>query len=366
MGLIVETDIIRHGYDKKSCFVHLRGDRVKNGGFVMTSQKLTLSGVDLFGPLHSMKSFDAGATWTKPEMEPAFSERLENGQHLICCDFVPAYHQKTEKLLGIGQTTRYDDMGAIAKPRCRDTCYSVYDDRTGRFGEWHMLSMPDGDFYLDSGAGSAQRFDLPNGDILLPFYFKAPDESYYQSAVMTLGFDGARLEVKEISPPVCADRENRGAYEPSITFADGRYFMTLRTDTKGYVCAGDSISSFETVKPWQWETGEEIGNYNTQQHFVTLNHHLYLVYTRRGLQNDHVFRHRAPLMIARVDTERVCLVRETETPLVPQRGARLGNFGVSQLGENEAWVTVTEWMQPIGCERYGSDNAFYIARIREA
>ena len=364
MGLIVETNMIHHGFDGETCFVHLRGDRVKEDGYVMTSQKLTLSGCDLFGPLHSMKSCD-GVFWTEPEAEQAFLERMEDGQHLFCCDFTPAFHQKTGKLLGIGHTTRYDDAGVIAVPRRRDTCYSVYDDAAGHFGEWRTVAMPDEDFYLDCGAGSAQRFDLPNGDILLPLYFKAPGDSFYQSAVLTLGFDGRLLETKEISSPVCVDSEHRGAYEPSITFADGRYFMTLRTDAKGYVCVGDTPSSFDTVKPWQWETGEEIGNYNTQQHFVTLNHHLYLVYTRRGLHNDHVFRHRAPLLIARVDTRRLCLIRETETAVVPQRGARLGNFGVSQLGENEAWVTVTEWMQPIGCERFGSDNAFYIAKISE-
>ena len=108
----------------------------------------------------------------------------------------------------------------------------------------------------------------------------------------------------------------------------------------------------------------ELGNYNTQQHWVTHSEGLFLVYTRRGLNNDHVFRHRAPLVMAQVDPERLCVLRETEQVLVPERGARLGNFGVTNVTPEETWVTVAEWMQPRGCEKYGSDGSVYVARIR--
>lgn len=366
MGLQIKTDMIRNGYDERTCFVHFRGDRTKCGSYVMTTQKLLLAGMDLFGALHTVKSYDGGETWTQPAEEPAFQGRRDDrGNHLFCCDFVPAFHKKTQSLLGIGQTVRYTEQGIQISPRKRETCYSVYDEDADCFQTWRTLHMPDGDYYKDSGAGCTQRLELPDGDILLPFYFMAPDTSYYQSAIMQLGFDGASLEIKRISNPVCVDEKNRGAFEPSIAAVGGKYFMTLRTDEKGCVCAGDDAFSLREVKPWQWEDGREIGNYNTQQHFVTLNGHLYLVYTRRGAHNDHIFRHRAPLFIAQVDIERLCLLKETERIVVPQRGARLGNFGVSQIGDNEALVTVTEWMQPVGCERYGADNAFFIARIME-
>ena len=99
---------------------------------------------------------------------------------------------------------------------------------------------------------------------------------------------------------------------------------------------------------------------------------LYLVYTRRGANNDHVMRHRAPLFIAQVDPERLCVIRDTEQILVPERGARLGNFGVVQISESESWVTVAEWMQTnppdpwdfTVCEKYGSDNSVFVAKIR--
>lgn len=97
-----------------------------------------------------------------------------------------------------------------------------------------------------------------------------------------------------------------------------------------------------------WDDGADLGNYNTQQHWVTHSNGLFLVYTRKGAHNDHVFRHRAPLFIAQVDPEKLCVVRSTERVLVPERGARLGNFGVAEVSENETWVTVAEWMQTWG------------------
>jgi hypothetical protein len=67
--------------------------------------------------------------------------------------------------------------------------------------------------------------------------------------------------------------------------------------------------------------------------------------------------------MAQVEPEKLCVIRETEQVLVPERGARLGNFGVTDVSENETWVTVSEWMQPHGVEKYGSDGSVFIARI---
>ncbi|MFN9917749.1 MAG: exo-alpha-sialidase, partial [Pirellulaceae bacterium] len=64
----------------------------------------------------------------------------------------------------------------------------------------------------------------------------------------------------------------------------------------------------------------------------------------------------------------------TERELMPQRGAKLGNFGVTEINEHETWVTDAEWMQTNGpnyadyteCMKYGSDNAVFAARIQWA
>jgi hypothetical protein len=57
--------------------------------------------------------------------------------------------------------------------------------------------------------------------------------------------------------------------------------------------------------------------------------------------------------------------------LVPERGARLGNFAVCEVSPEETWVTVSEWMQThsphiiIPPENaFGADNSVYSARLR--
>ena len=79
--------------------------------------------------------------------------------------------------------------------------------------------------------------------------------------------------------------------------------------------------------------------------------------------NDHVFRSRAPIFLARFDPVRKCLLRSTEIPLVPEYGARLGNFQTISDGKGESWLITAEWMQPLGCERYGSDNALWLVKL---
>ena len=84
-----------------------------------------------------------------------------------------------------------------------------------------------------------------------------------------------------------------------------------------------------------------------------------------------MIRHRAPLFIGQVDVEKLAVRRSTERILVPDRGARLGNFGVTEVSPDETWVTVAEWMQtfspqliiPVDNPR-GADNSVYAARIQ--
>lgn len=71
------------------------------------------------------------------------------------------------------------------------------------------------------------------------------------------------------------------------------------------------------------------------------------------------------MFIARVDTEKMCLIRDSEQIAVPERGARLGNFGVSQADGNFAFITAAEWMQPVGCEKYGSDNSVFVVSVED-
>ena len=160
-----------------------------------------------------------------------------------------------------------------------------------------------------------------------------------------------------------------GVFEPSLTRFRGRYYLTMRNDRAAYVATSEDGLRYGPVQRWRFDDGGDLGSRNTQQHWVTHSDGLFLVYTRVGANNDHVFRNRAPLFIAQVDPETRRVLRTTERVLIPERGAGLGNaFGVTEVSENETWVTSAEWMQgPKGIllpgNQYGSDNSVYAARI---
>lgn len=68
------------------------------------------------------------------------------------------------------------------------------------------------------------------------------------------------------------------------------------------------------------------------------------------------------MFIAQVDTEKLQVIRSTERIVVPNRGAALGNFGVTVVNEHETWVTVAEYMR--GEENVEADNSVFAARIQ--
>ena len=79
---------------------------------------------------------------------------------------------------------------------------------------------------------------------------------------------------------------------------------------------------------------------------MTHSEDLFVTYTRRGADNDHIFRHRAPIFMARVDPQRLVVIRDTERIIIPETGTRMGNFGIVDVSPGETWVITTEWMQP--------------------
>jgi hypothetical protein len=348
----------------------------------MTMQKLLLSGSDVFYALNETRSTDRGSSWTNPTPQRSFARQIvgpanaskpptgmeiaphlvQEGDQTTVCDFTPQWHAASQRLLGIGQTVWYHD-NRVMHVRPRGIAYAVYDPQKNDWSPWETVSLPSDAKFQDAGSGSVQRLDLPGGDILIPIYFKDPKQKQYSVAVCRCRFDGRTLEYvehgDELTIPV-----KRGLYEPSLTKFRGRYYLTLRNDDHGYVTESQDGLHFAPPRRWTFDDGSDLGNYNTQQHWVTHSDGLFLVYTRRGADNDHVFRHRAPLFIARVDPEKLQIIRDTEQVLVPERGARLGNFGITRVSPQETWVTVTEWMQPKGVQQHGSDNSVFVAKLK--
>lgn len=376
-GVPFELDrrIVSEGYDGKTCWVHPRAGAIpgKTPSVVLTMQKLLLTGSDVFFALNDTRSDDLGKTWSAiTEHGETLGRRSEPDNVIVAtCDFTPNWHAKSAKLLGIGHTVRYSGDKVI-HDRKRETAYAVYDEKTRQWTSWTSwttLEMPDDPRFHSAGAGSVQRVDLNNGDILLPIYFKGQTDKYYSVTVLRCAFDGTKLLYREHGDVLTLE-SGRGVYEPSLMQCGGRFYLTLRNDSAGYVSVSDDGKHFSKPEMWRWEDGTELGNYNTQQHWVTHADRLYLVYTRKGAHNDHVFRHRAPLFMAEVNKETLRVKRETEVVLVPDRGARLGNFGVCEVSEGETWVTVAEWMQTWGPNvairpghPLGANNSVHVARI---
>ncbi|HWA99883.1 MAG TPA: exo-alpha-sialidase [Pirellulales bacterium] len=372
VGYRLELETIHRGYDGKTCWVHARAGAIPGERpiVVLTMQKLLLTGSDVFYALNDMRTDDLGRSWSGPtEHADTLGRRDEpDGVTVAACDFWPKWHRTSGKLLGIGHTVRYRD-NRVMHVRRRETCYSVYDPERRAWTPWTTLAMPDEPRFQNAGAGCVQRVDLPNGEILLPIYFKRPEEELASVTVVRCRFDGRRLEYVEHGNALSLPN-GRGFVEPSLTRFKDKFYLTLRNDLAGYVTSSSDGLHFDAPQPWLWDDGSDLGNYNTQQHWVTHHDGLFLVYTRRGAENDHVFRHRAPLFMAEVDPATLRVRRATERVLVPQRGARLGNFGVVNVNENETWVTVSEWMQTWGPKvvmppdnPYGADNSVYVARI---
>ena len=72
--------------------------------------------------------------------------------------------------------------------------------------------------------------------------------------------------------------------------------------------------------------------------------------------------HRAPLFIAHVDPDRLCVLRGTEAILMPETGLDLaGGFGVVDLSPTETWVVSSEMAFP--AERRDEPNRVLLAKI---
>ncbi len=349
----IQLTVAREGFDGKQCWVHARAGAMPSEMgepplVVMTLQKLDISGSDVFFALNEMRTQNGGETWTTPEEHASFARvpyswRGEDELEITVCDFWPLWHVPSEKLIGIGHTVVYEN-NRVKPVRPRGIAYAVYEPQQHRWSDWRTVELPDFARFENAGAGCAQRFDLPNGDLLVPFYFKEPEGTQYSTTVMRARYDDGVIRYLEHGSELTIPAK-RGLYEPSITHFKDRFYLTMRNDDHGYVSVSDDGLTFSEPKPWTFDDGSDLGNYNTQQHWVSHSDALFLVYTRRGANNDHVTRHRAPLFIARVDPENLQVIRATEQVLVPEYGARLGNFGVTEISESETWVTVTEWMQ---------------------
>ena len=351
-------------------FSQARGTMLADGKLLITTQEIERAGSHGYHDLFQITSADGGASWSRPKLiEPLRRGTVsaDSADERAIGDLCPRYHAKTRLVLGTGKTFTFrggtkEDRGA------EQVSYAVYDQKSDTWTAMKIVELPKCDHeglpFLQPNAGCNDRVDLPSGEVLLPIrYCKDPKKRCYTTMVARCRFDGTTLSYvehgTELSRPL-----NRGLYEPSLVLHQGKLFLTMRADDAAFVSVNpDPLGNdYTQATEWKYDDGSVLGSYNTQQHWASHGDRLYLIYTRRGANNDHIFRHRAPLFIAEVDTDRLCVLRKTEQVLVPQNNADIGNFDVIPAGPKETWVVAAE--SPNGPRVKDAHNNVIAARIR--
>jgi hypothetical protein len=370
LSFTVKLDVVKQELHPDFCWFHPRAaaipGRGRDGGpaVIVTMQK-HLKVSDYYSGLWMMWSDDLGRTWTGPsEIAELAWVREPSGVVVAVADVTPGWHAPSGKLLAIGCSVRYSPEGrqlADAK-RPSQTAYAVFDPETGGWSGWRTVEMPPDEKFDFARCACSQWLVDVDGTLLLPIYYGKSAGVPASVTVVRCGFDGESITYREHGTELELDVV-RGLCEPSLVLFQDRYFLTIRNDVKGYVTTGTDGLHFDAIRPWTFDDGAELGSYNTQQHWLAHADALYLVYTRRGAGNDHIFRHRAPLFIARVDPERLCVLRDTERVLIPERGAQMGNFGAAPINERESWVTVAEYVKEVQPHPRGANGSTFAARV---
>ncbi|MES2691963.1 MAG: exo-alpha-sialidase [Verrucomicrobiota bacterium] len=361
----VELETIVTGFDKQF-FTQSRAALIPGtpARVILTAQETDPTLTHGYKDMFDLQTTDHGRTWTKPRrIDTLRRARMPEGHDFVIGDVCPQWHEPTQVVLATGKTFGF--LGGTTEDRGLErVSYAVYASKTDKWSELRLLELPktdhEGKTILEPNSGCHQRFDLPNGEILLPIrYRKDTKVRYYTTIVARCHFDGQKLTYVEHGSEFMIPRE-RGLYEPSVTGFKGRYFLTMRADHSAFVARSDNGIDYAPFTEWTFDDGKVLGSYNTQQHWVSHGDQLYLVYTRRGANNDHVMRHRAPLFIAQVDPEKLHILRATERVLVPESDADIGaGFGVLDVNPTETWVITSE-IPTKGTRNY---NRVLLARI---
>ncbi len=348
----IERSVIFPGRQGGTTWFHPRPCMVptKNGPrALMTLQSIT--GSDVFGPVHETHSTDLGKTWIEPQPIPGLGRQsLGDDWEMGVCDVVPEYHPPTGVTLAVGHNVYYKN-GVLAQPQRKRWPVYIVRRQDGSWGEPQRLEWDDPRATAIYTNNCAQRVTLSDGDVLMAFSFGPQGRAYRSAAVARCAFDGQRLVVRTVGNEM-TNTAGRGFLEPSLTELDGRFYLTLRAeDNRGYVSSSDDGRQWETPRPWCWDDGEPLTMSTTQQHWLPHSDALFLVYTRRAEENRAVFRWRAPLYLAEVDRATLRLKRDTERVVLPMIGdginrpqevARMGNFHTVAATPDESWVTVGE------------------------
>jgi hypothetical protein len=308
------------------------------------------------GNRHWTRTKDLGKRWTPPmESQNLLGNPLAN-------DFFEKpsvnlfYHRASGKLIGLGATNFYRDAGTSVSykmesieaahrcPQKNSMVYTEWEFEHDDFRPWKAIDLPAELKSFHYVVWPKIDIELEDGSVLCPFYLREREgDAFTAAAVMHADVTDNGLHCRALGNVLRVDTE-RGLGEPSITRFQDRFLMTIRHDKRSFVCHGSDGLHYSDPLPWLFEDGEELGNFNTQQHWLVQGDTLYLLYNRRSELNNGVFRCRAPLYIAEVNPDSLRIIRDSERIVFPENGARMGNFNVINVTPEEAWVVCGEWL----------------------
>ena len=261
----LEIEVIEamKGSDSDFIWTQARAAAIPDGkdsymGLMTLSQKLK-TGDDVYYDLYQSVSPDRGNTWSEPEVIPGLKiHDIGDGSRRSMSDMTPQWHEKSGKVLNIGKSFFYIDDLNPDRSR-RETSYAVFDPVKEEWGPFKSLEMPefDSDYKLLTapGSGCVQFYMEDNGEVLLPFAYRALTKEQFAStsretfdvranmnnddiggsvAIVRCSFDGETLTFLEIGNSLTI-RQGRGFSEPSIVKFGGKWFLTIRSDKSAFV-----------------------------------------------------------------------------------------------------------------------------------
>jgi hypothetical protein len=352
---------------------------------LMTLSKKLRKGEDVYYDLYQMQSEDSGKTWSDPDIIPSLKiHDIGSGYWRSMSDMTPQWHEKSGTILNIGKSFFYTDLKDLDRSK-REVAYACYHPKNKNWGAFRVLELPqmdkDSNLIIAPGSGCVQFVIEDNGDVILPFTYYALTKQQFQSvtretfavrnfmksddlgasvSVVRCSYDGNNLSFVALGNALIV-KQGRGLGEPSLVKFKEKWYLTMRSDKTAFLSTSKDGLLFSQPKAWTFDNDSVLGSYNTQQHWAVLNNNLYLIYTRPAGNNDHVFRHRAPLFIAKVDTDREVVLKHTEQICIPEDGVALGNFGVTHINQQEVWVVSSEYLRN---EPPDKKNRVWVAKVK--
>ncbi len=322
-----------------------------NGGeLLMTVSKRGRTGTDVYRGLAFTTSSDGGETWAALTDLPYAAHRLRDGITGMFGATVPVFHPQTGKILLLGNCVGYTNYGtpAVKLTGMRFPAYAVYDPARRKWSADYTVLEDQEDSNTTSGVPSI----LPDGTLLWPCN---------GGHVLKAAFDGEKLKVFARSPQIGGlgkQPKNTGEYH--LTKFKNSFYITLRCPDQNRIAVSADGQVFAPAVELHWDDDTIVPSAATQMRWISQRDRLYLVYTRTDPVNKGIFRSRAPLWMAELDTDTMRLKKSTEVIVVPISPGRddLGNFGTTFVNEELSLVTTSEFGRTPA-----SNSRIYLTRI---